>query len=113
MTVLSSEMLHSSTVSVNGRAVMIEARSGSGKSDIALRLIDRGAKLVSDDYTIVRRTGKMLLASPPENIAGKIAVRGTGLVAMTHHIDVRVELVVQPFGVVERMPAQPAQPGTA
>src|SRR3546814_4550549 len=95
MTVLSSEMLHSSTVSVNGRAVMIEGRSGSGTSDLALRLIDRGAKLVSDDYTIVRRKGKMLLASPPENIAGKIEVRGIGLVEMTHISDVPVALVVQ------------------
>src|SRR3546814_964990 len=108
MTVLSSEMLHSSTVSVNGRAVMIEGRSGSGKSDLALRLIDRGAKLVSDDYTIVRRKGKMLLASPPENIAGKIEVRGIGLVEMTHVSDLPVALVVQFFDVVDSMPTTPA-----
>lgn len=107
MTVLSSEMLHSSTVSVNGRAVMIEGRSGSGKSDLALRLIDRGAKLVSDDYTIVRRKEKILLASPPENIAGKIEVRGIGLVEMTHVSDVPVALVVQLFDVVDRMPPTP------
>src|SRR3546814_13498541 len=86
---------------------MIEGRSGSGKSDLALRLIDRGAKLVSDDYTIVRRKGKMLLASPPENIAGKIEVRGIGLVEMTHISDVPVALVVQLFDVVDRMPPTP------
>src|SRR3546814_16917096 len=86
---------------------MIEGRSGSGKSDLALRLIDRGAKLVSDDYTIVRRKGKMLLASPPENIAGKIEVRGIGLVEMTHVSDVPVALVVQLFDVVDRMPPTP------
>src|SRR3546814_7014011 len=86
---------------------MSEGRSGSGKSDLALRLSDRGAKLVSDDYTIVRRKGKMLLASPPENIAGKIEVRGIGLVEMTHVSDVPVALVVQLFDVVDRMPPTP------
>ena len=46
---LSSETLHASCVAIDGRAVLIEGRSGEGKSDLALRLIDRGAALVSDD----------------------------------------------------------------
>src|SRR3546814_13141843 len=50
----------------------------------------------------------MLLASPPENIAGKIEVRGIGLVEMTHVSDVPVALVVQLFDVVDRMPPTPA-----
>ena len=50
MAIPSSEMLHASTVAINGQAVLITGVSGSGKSDLALRLIDRGAKLVSDDY---------------------------------------------------------------
>ena len=60
MTVLSSETLHASSVSIDGRAVLIEGMSGSGKSDLAMRLIDRGATLVSDDYTIVRRVDGMV-----------------------------------------------------
>lgn len=107
MTVLSSETLHCSTVAIGGRAVMIEGRSGSGKSDLALRLIDRGARLVSDDYTIARRKGKLLLAAPPETIAGKIEVRGIGLVEMDHVVDQPVALVVQIFDVVDRMPPTP------
>ncbi|MCF8706601.1 HPr kinase/phosphorylase [Rhizorhapis sp. SPR117] len=107
MTVISSETLHTSTVAIEGRAVMIEGRSGSGKSDLALRLIDRGAKLVSDDYTIAKRKGKLLLASPPVNIAGKIEVRGIGLVEMEHTSDVPVALVVQLFDTVDRMPLTP------
>lgn len=86
---------------------MIEGRSGSGKSDLALRLIDRGAKLVSDDYTIARRQGKNLLASPPPNIAGKMEVRGIGLVDMENVSDVPVCLIVQLFDVVDRMPLTP------
>lgn len=107
MTVLSSETLHCSTVAISGRAVMIEGRSGSGKSDLALRLIDRGARLVSDDYTIARRRGKKLLAAPPDTIAGQMEVRGIGLVDMDHVTDQPVALVVQLFDVVDRMPLTP------
>ena len=101
---LSSETLHASSVAIGGRAVLIEGRSGAGKSDLALRLIDRGATLVSDDYTHVRRGGGGLLAAPPTNIAGKIEVRGIGIVAMPHTGDVPVALIVALESGVERMP---------
>ena len=107
MTVLSSETLHCSTVAIDGRAVMIEGRSGSGKSDLALRLIDRGARLVSDDYTVAQRKGKRLLATPPDTIAGKMEVRGIGLIDMEYVTDQPVALVVQLFDVVDRMPPTP------
>ena len=70
-----SEMLHVSSVAIGGRAVLIAGASGHGKSDLALRLIDRGAKLISDDYTIVEAKDGRLWASPPATIAGKIEVR--------------------------------------
>ncbi|HKX22303.1 MAG TPA: HPr kinase/phosphatase C-terminal domain-containing protein [Rhizorhapis sp.] len=107
MAVLSSETLHCSTVAIGGRAVMIEGRSGSGKSDLALRLIDRGAKLVSDDYTIACRKGPLLLASPPPAIAGKIEVRSLGLIEIEHVTDQPVALIVQLFDAVDRMPPDP------
>lgn len=107
MAALSSETLHCSTVSIAGRAVMIEGRSGSGKSDLALRLIDRGAKLVSDDYTVARRRGQLLLASPPQTIAGKIEVRGLGVIEMEHLADQAVALMVRLFDDVDRMPLDP------
>lgn len=107
MAAISSETLHCSTVAIGGRAVMIEGRSGSGKSDLALRLIDRGARLVSDDYTIARRQGTTLLASPPPNISGKMEVRGIGLVEIENVSDVPVCLIVQLFDTVDRMPPVP------
>ena len=65
---LSAETVHASTVAIDGRAVLISGPSGSGKSDLALRLIDRGFTLVSDDQTIVSRDGDRLIASaPPEH----------------------------------------------
>lgn len=77
---MDSETIHASCVAINGHAVLISGASGSGKSDLALRLLDRGAPLVSDDYTLLRRDGDRLMASAPVNIAGKIEVRGVGIV---------------------------------
>lgn len=104
MTELSSDTIHASCVAIDGRAVLLCGRSGAGKSDLALRLIDRGAALVSDDYSIVTRRGGRLLASPPANIAGRIEVRGIGIVAMPHVADIEVALVVDLDGTVDRMP---------
>lgn len=104
MTVLSSETLHASCVSIGGRAILIEGLSGSGKSDLALRLIDRGAALVSDDYTIVRRIDGKLIASAPPNIGGLIEVRGVGLVPMTFESDVPIALIASIATTIERLP---------
>ena len=104
MTLLSSETLHASTVAIDGRAVLIEGRSGAGKSDLALRLIDRGAALVSDDYTLVIRQGTGLIARAPGTIAGKIEVRGLGIVPMEQVPDVPVALIVRLGEEPQRMP---------
>ena len=104
MTVLSSETLHASCVAIEGRAVLIEGLSGSGKSDLALRLIDRGGVLISDDYTIVRRIAGKLTAVAPPNITGLIEVRGVGLVPMPFESDVPVALIVTLSSAVERLP---------
>lgn len=104
MTVVSSETLHVSCVAIGDRAVLIEGRSGAGKSDLALRLIDRGARLVSDDYTLVVRDGQALLATAPTSIAGKIEVRGIGIMALPHVERVPVALLVELRDDVERMP---------
>ena len=101
---LSSETLHASTVASGGRAVLISGPSGSGKSDLALRLIDRGFALVSDDQTIVRLDGESLLASAPLNIAGKLEVRGIGIVEMHHVDDQPVALLVELASDIDRMP---------
>lgn len=104
MALLSSEMLHASTVAIDGRAVLIEGLSGSGKSDLALRLIDRGAVLVSDDYTLVKREKSQLLATAAPNIAGKMEVRGLGIIEMDNVEDIPVGLVVTLGDMVERIP---------
>ncbi|OYY69369.1 HPr kinase/phosphorylase [Sphingomonas sp. 28-63-12] len=106
MTIVSSETLHVSCVAIDGRAILIEGRSGAGKSDLALRLIDRGAQLVSDDYTLLKRSRTQLLAAPPVTIAGKIEVRGLGIVTMPYVDQIPVALVIDLAETVERMPAE-------
>ena len=101
---LSSENLHASTVASEGRAVLIAGPSGSGKSDLALRLLDRGFTLVSDDRTIVRREGEKLIASSPETIRGKLEVRGVGIVDVESVTDVPIALVVELTIDIERLP---------
>lgn len=101
---LSAESIHASTVALDGRAVLISGPSGSGKSDLALRLIDRGFKLVSDDQTLVRRHGERLIASAPPTIAGKIEVRGIGIVDVETAADVPVALLVELTSDIQRLP---------
>lgn len=110
---LSSETVHATCVSIGGRAVLIAGRSGRGKSDLALRLIDRGARLVSDDYTMVRRAEGRLLASAPANIAGRIEVRGVGLLSMEAERDAPICLFVDLDRDPERLPRMEDQRSVA
>src|SRR5262249_13386596 len=65
-------LVHGTTVALQGEGVLLRGPSGSGKSDLALRLIDGGARLVADDQTEIERTPNGLMACSPATIAGKI-----------------------------------------
>lgn len=95
--------LHGTTVAVGGRGVLIVGRSGSGKSDLALRLIDRGAVLVADDYTELASENGVLQAMAPTAIAGKIEVRGIGIIDLPAE-PAPVALIVDLDGHPERLP---------
>ena len=101
---LSAETVHASTVATDGRAVLIMGPSASGKSDLALRLLDRGFTLVSDDQTVVKRDGDRVMASAPPNIAGKLEIRGIGIVDMETVSNIPVALLVELTSEIQRLP---------
>jgi len=99
-----SQLIHATAVAIGGRGVLLTGTSGAGKSDLALRLIDRGAVLISDDQVVIETDAGRLLASPPETIEGRMEVRGVGIVAMDHRRSVPVALIVDLAAEPARMP---------
>jgi serine kinase of HPr protein (carbohydrate metabolism regulator) len=97
-------LLHATAVAIHGRAVLITGPSGAGKSDLALRLIDRGAMLVSDDQVELQVKNDRLIASTPATIAGRMEVRGIGIVAMAHAGPMPVALLIEIAERMDRMP---------
>jgi serine kinase of HPr protein (carbohydrate metabolism regulator) len=98
--------IHATSVVIDGRALLLAGRSGSGKSDLALRLIDRGALLVSDDYTMLENRDGVLFAAAPPQIAGKIEIRGVGLADLACAKAAPVALMLTLDQRVDRMPAE-------
>ena len=99
--------LHATCVSVSGIGILIRGAPGSGKSDLALRLIDEGADLVSDDYCEITVESGHLMAGAPGTIAGKLEIRGFGIVQLPHIDKMAVGLIVdlsKPHEI-ERLPS--------
>lgn len=101
---LSSETIHASCVSIDDHAVLITGPSGSGKSDLSLRLLDRGFALVSDDQTILKRVGTHVVAAAPTTIRGKLEIRGLGILNVDVVDDIPVALAVELTSDVTRLP---------
>lgn len=87
--------VHASCVSVGGQGVLLMGEPGAGKSDLALRLIDRGARLVADDQVDLTLKSGTIVASSPTSITGLIEVRGVGIFEMPPAKNIPVLLVVQ------------------
>lgn len=85
--------------------VLLLGPSGSGKSDLALRMIQAGAKLVADDRTDLYVARGRLYAKPPRRIAGLLEIRGVGIVAVPHAPQTQVTLVVELGKIAQRLPA--------
>jgi len=99
-------------VAIDSQAVILRGPSGSGRSDLALRLIDEGAQLISDEQVELHREGERLLvgipAAMPAELRGVIEARGVGLVAVPH-VDRFMPLAwvidMASAAEIERMPA--------
>lgn len=82
-------------IAIGGRGLLIEGAPGTGKSSLALALIDRGATLVGDDGVMLSALNGQLVASPHPAIAGKLEVRNLGLIDMPVSPPVPVALLVR------------------
>jgi len=98
--------VHGTSVALGGDGILLRGPSGSGKSDLALRLIDGGARLVSDDQTELRVFGEELRMSAPPSIAGRLEVRGVGILRVPSVASAPLRLVVDlvPGAEIERLP---------
>jgi len=99
------ETVHGTTVAVAGAGVLLQGASGSGKSDLALRLIDGGAILIADDRTILSRQGDQVVAQPPEPLRGILEVRGIGLIRVPTLVSIQLRLAVDLDMPSDRLPA--------
>jgi HPr kinase/phosphorylase len=98
--------VHGTCVEIAGSGVLLRGPSGCGKSDLALRLIDGGARLVADDQTELRRSGGEIFASAPPQIAGRLEIRGVGIVSCPASSAAPLRLVVDLVRpeLVDRLP---------
>ncbi|MBT5432825.1 MAG: HPr kinase/phosphatase C-terminal domain-containing protein [Alphaproteobacteria bacterium] len=100
-------LIHGTCVDLDGAGVLFRGPSGSGKSDLALRLIDGyDARLVADDQVELTCRGDDLIASPPSALAGMLEVRGFGLVRQPHLESAAVVMVIDlcPRDAIKRLP---------
>lgn len=108
--------IHASCVAFGDSAVLIRGPSGSGKSELVLRLIDaagfglgdraRRAILVADDQVVLTRKDNRIYAGPAPRLAGVLEIRGVGLMNLDFIQDIAVDLVVDlvPAAEVSRLP---------
>lgn len=109
-------LIHGTCLSIGGEGVLLLGQPGSGKSDLALRLIDgsgtglsgamRRALLVADDQVVIRKSGGRLIASPPPSLAGKMEIRGLGIAELpvAHDVSLRLAVRLTPAAEIERLP---------
>ena len=104
-------LAHASCIAIDGNAILLRGPSGSGKSDLALRLIDDGAALVADDQVLLEaarlETGEVcLMASAPAALSGLMEVRGIGIVRCAAAVSAAVRLVIDldAAATIKRMP---------
>jgi HPr kinase/phosphorylase len=110
-----TSLVYATCIALGESAALFVGPSGAGKSDLALRCVMHpislegsvtSARLVADDQVTLERRGSSLWVRPPAAIAGKIEVRGVGIVDMPHVPEARLRLVVQLVGPgdIERLP---------
>jgi HPr kinase/phosphorylase len=99
-------LVHATAVAIDGKAILLRGPSGAGKSDLALRLIDGGARLVADDQAELRQAEKRVWVRAPAALTGLLEVRGIGILRVPALEEAPVALFVDllPSAEIERLP---------
>ena len=106
MSFTATDQIHGTAVAIDGKGVLLLGDPGQGKSDLALRLIDRGARLIADDRVDLACHGSQIVMSAPKRLAGLIEVRGLGIFRLEPARSVPLALAVRLVGreFIERLP---------
>ncbi|WP_135080452.1 HPr kinase/phosphatase C-terminal domain-containing protein [Terasakiella sp. SH-1] len=98
--------LHATAIAIDEQGILLRGPSGAGKSDLALRLMEQGAQLISDDRVEVLVKGSDLIAYAPAGIEGLLEVRHLGVIKMQNLGATPIKMVVDlvPPEELERMP---------
>jgi len=109
------QLVHGTCVAFGPHAALLRGSSGSGKSDLALRFLalpaDLGMapRLVADDQVVVEAQAGGLVASAPDTLAGKLEVRGLGIMTLPHVTQAKLVLIVD-FVASDEVPRMPPEP---
>ena len=100
------KIVHATAVAIDGNGILLRGPSGCGKSDLALRLMDTGAVLVSDDRVELSVLEESIVARAPKTIAGKLEVRGFGIVQVSYLSEAPITLIADLVNgrEIERLP---------
>ena len=102
---MDTKQVHSTSVVLDDNGILITGDSGSGKSDLALRLIDNGATLISDDVTICKKKINHIFLSSPHETKGLLEVREVGIITVPFVEQVKLRMVVKLINEkLERLP---------
>jgi len=106
LTPLNHLQIHGTALMLEGYGVLLRGPSGTGKSDLALRLMDSGATLVADDRVNLTRAENSVRMSAPANLEGKLEIRGLGIVQVACAPFAPLALVCDlvPVDQVDRLP---------
>lgn len=100
------QLMYGTVVAIDGWGVLLRGKSGTGKSDLALRLIATGAQLVADDQIRLSIEEGLVQASAPRALAGMLEVRGVGVVSVAAAARAPLALIINlvPQEEVPRLP---------
>ena len=99
--------IHATSVVIEDSGVLIVGNSGLGKSDLALRLIDSGATLITDDITISKKVEDSIFLFSPLQTRGLLEVREVGIMTVPYVDNIKLFLIVELVDhEIERLPSK-------